>query len=1726
MPLNLSGLTVLPDAEEPKKSSLNLDGIETVPDVAPAKLNLSGIETLDAPATQSFPVDVTPAPAPMENIEPVVPTPTTPVRQPWSLDQGIENVKKLGNTFQSGIADVVSTFTPLKKNELYNEKENRLTTPGEFVSAVEQNQGVSTQSPLDSVPNVINAILPKNSPGMWTMANAFKDAVIARPIQDFRNSTGRSFAEAALAYQVRARSLAETGALATKLWVKEKLGNDPTPEEVDAYDKSARDLLRAQAVLDGAEEVDRKGSTALQLLERQMASFIGGDNVRLTEDEATNAVNQLDQILGVKGSAAAQFVAGELGNPIWFLPVGKGLEAARLVGETKNGFQAAKAIWEATKAGGGMGLKFGAATALASPGKDITTEIATQTGAGAALGGLGGVGGEVAKAVAPIVDKKIIAIFNGPKLQEMTDELLSSLNTAKFGTAAEQEATARGNAIMSEARDMALKAEAGQQAVNKAFTDFKEINGVVKEPTFSKLVEQPDGLYGVHAEVNVKTGSVKLQKTKLTSTRDMDAWIETSKNMPGMAMYPEETLNKIIEGVSSISKTKTPANGLEAVSDFKYSFNSDKTSPGLPRNTPPKVSGSAPEPLSIPEPKEIKPPQPLMMVVDGKGKVSVEKVFADPDTRPRFTPSNELKPGDLIDVANGHGTQPMVVRKVNEDGTIDANHLNEPVKNAFRVKGDQVSLLVNGDEQRALAAAGLKNELPVEEFLQSVQDVTPQRLMAYYGISPQRAHQLIDNLVASGKLRRLSGKEAGIDFADGFFAPPQKYQAPKGYTPPLTGTLVYRGAAGENAESGVFRGFDANRQKYVIEPIVDNKPTGEKLYLDAKDFNSYIPADLAQKQLAKLDPVYGINMPIPEGAIQVSGPSDLTKEIEFARNFAKRIGTQKNLIEKVFDNTVGTLWHEINRGPSMLRGTLLQMYSAKGGVRGEAAEIVHTLLPHFKQGINSKPAQELVDVLHARMTAKPGEAISPADQKLIDWANKYPEEAAGAGRLVKGLMDEKKANSEWLAKRFPGESIAELEGARLTGDESEYLKSMYKLFEDRQKWIPHVQKNLPDVWQNAIETIVTTEKARGNNVGLWQTERALAKVLREASNPEDVVSGLVSSGVLDKKAANSFLHKKELSAPIKALLGEETSGILRLGNSIAAQRSLKTTIQAGDALAQTPYWSRGPRGDLPVQIPNNRAYGAAAGGFTTPEFARLVSPEKNGETVTILNKIVSFASSKWKSNVTVYGGPSVWVNNFVRNFKPAILSGGLDPYNPVASAEGFLEAAKAMHAARTDMTVNGPAKLLIEARQMGGFGPGFAGSEVKGADMRLRDKVMRELMDAKGPANVLERINSIKRNFQESVDTKTENVRAAYDAIDQWWKLGSYINLRKKFISQGMELHDAAALAAERVYQSFPFFNLQSETVDKLRRGIAGPLAPFLTSKIEDWRINGMAAVRVGRTIQGMVTGQNTKDSEPDLLYRVAAAATIFGAAKGYWETMRRMNGIPDDVVEKAKQNIPLREKGNRPGLVALPQLDAKGRVQFLDLTSWEDMLMSSKGPVQNTWMQNFLLTNATDVVGQMSPQGQVVQSIAAQLGVPSAQQPGPLGNTPPAADQGFANALMKLAESGGVPQWPLRAYNTAVRAGYGKSPAVPDLRDEWTPNQLTAKELGLPFAFPVDTGMQIKTAKELQFDLRNLKGGMKTIEKRPSSDPETQQERRDRQLKAIGDRVDLFKPSEVKRNK
>jgi hypothetical protein len=783
------------------------------------------------------------------------------------------------------------------------------------------------------------------------------------------------------------------------------------------------------------------------------------------------------------------------------------------------------------------------------------------------------------------------------------------------------------------------------------------------------------------------------------------------------------------------------------------------------------------------------------------------------------------------------------------------------------------------------------------------------------------------------------------------------------------GDAVFTGkTTGEQAQHGRVIG-KGNRPGYVAVQVRQTvRDAAGKVVVRAQTV--HVPeTQLHPINVAKNNALFkkhGIALPRPLNAADI--PDDVAHEFEATRKLADALrNANRSLPTKVADSLYRNLVPPHFRGPLEQRLKIQQLLAAKQV--GSPDDIFADLTDALG---GSKEVRKAFDVDVAKVAEG---RLSPAEMQ-----DKYGDRwTTFRDAVMEPFIKERALIEQRLTElgALP-QSIREL---REDGSMDEYVARMYRAYTDRANWPKHVTQ---DVIDNAIGEIVKLKKEHGEFVDPTVITAEIMRILQK----EDPLKALIHSDLIPRtsKLRNSDSLKRRTDLPdwVRELMGEETSGAIRMAQSLANGRSNLVNLEAWKDIADArvigpdgkefnPYWSPGWRPDLPIAIPNDpRLYGKAAGGFTDENYGQLVNlPKFTDNTMAWLHDTIGWM----KFNEVAAGGFKVWITNTMGNVLFSRLAGGLDLLRPRESGMAFRDALKAFwehKEVRNGIRRSGElADYIREAQEFGAIMSGFGQSEMlgKGGDVQ---RMMREALNTlPNEASLFDYL----RFFGKKVTAKGADGKAwianAYDQIDQVFKLANYISLKKKFARKygtgpGMN-EKAAQMAAYRINQSFPNPVAPVPLADKARKNAVGLAAKYGTYAAESARIFGslpfrMAPYRLEKDAATGIAKWIPNEERAELPIRLAASAAIaYGlwGDKGALGHARRLNGITDEEVELAKKSLTNEQARYRPTLIALPWRDSKNRAQLLDATSWLDpaKYLSGHGhdPIANRILANVL---------------------------------------------------------------------------------------------------------------------------------------------------------------------------
>lgn len=704
------------------------------------------------------------------------------------------------------------------------------------------------------------------------------------------------------------------------------------------------------------------------------------------------------------------------------------------------------------------------------------------------------------------------------------------------------------------------------------------------------------------------------------------------------------------------------------------------------------------------------------------------------------------------------------------------------------------------------------------------------------------------------------------------------------------------------------------------------------------------------------------------------------------------------------------------------------------------------------------------------------------ERKLQGWFSKHPESIEAYRRIIEPTEKRLQSLSEALATELHAipEEFAILRNA---GEMKRYLMDFY-----RKNLLPG-DKFKAAVDEADITKLMQFLQKQADVDGVkWvgPSLRAKAWDIMSSPTPEQALRSALGS------ASNSLKRKGEIPPEIAKIMGKETSGAARLAYAAARAESLvanlrlwksltEQKIAGADGVPVNPYWSRGPRDDLPVHIPDDvRRFGAAAGGYMRAELAPLAEMAKTPQTA---RNYLDFIGSVWKSNILT--SVDALVNNALFNIVGHVTAGTFYPWQPVGFGKALVNAVGDLH--QYDANPNGArAPIVREAISQGIFSNGYTGKY-----KRTQKLALEMLKDMTGQTDYW----GIAKYIAGRTATLPGDA-AAYvlDLTDRAGKLSAYKELRRQRITTlvqetGKAANDpdvvsaAAAWAGERVNEAFPNGGAAGKFVQSLTDKGFNAVNPFFATAADSLRALAFVPVIAKRN--------------PAVLARYATYAAMVSGAISLNEWARRANGISDAEVEAADKIRGKQSKTYKRLEIVLPERDSKGRIQYANLTPVIQPAQMITGHTDNTFLQNGIANLLSMPVSGTGLEDAFRRNIEL-MGI-ARQTP----NYTPQLLEGEAGTfkamtrfLLSPGAAGIVPREVSRTYNTARKGEFLEQQLKPT-EEPLTGGQVAANLLGAkinPVAVPrpgVNSPTQIQAMKEVQFRLHELQAQIKVIAKR-----------------------------------
>lgn len=484
-----------------------------------------------------------------------------------------------------------------------------------------------------------------------------------------------------------------------------------------------------------------------------------------------------------------------------------------------------------------------------------------------------------------------------------------------------------------------------------------------------------------------------------------------------------------------------------------------------------------------------------------------------------------------------------------------------------------------------------------------------------------------------------------------------------------------------------------------------------------------------------------------------------------------------------------------------------------------------------------------------------------------------------------------------------------------------------------------------EVMQKALDFVVEEARANGKPIS---PEQAVSELWGLLDTPGATP---VQRWTTSRLNGEVLKRRTEMPGPLRRLLGELNDGALNLAITNAEGERLARAMRVSGTFTEPRFkgqvWDdQASPGMFITPVPDDPlAFGKFAGKYLHPAlWAAVMEAPRPAVRNFVLQGLGSIA--KWMGGVNKTAATllshNTWASNWISNIVYATAA-GLPPWSPsfaprlVQSARAMAAFGKTLGSSKVPLEVKGPnalkgaispgeARWMQMALEDGAVRPG-QGGEVGGSEAAA---IARTILDRGGDHWPL--FTALADKARQA----TGRLGTYYDALDNHWRLATYIHQVEKAVAAGQPLDVARARASAIVNQNFASAGTAPPAVKDASR-YTGVFAPFMTFAADNVRVVG-----------GWVKNAH---QDPGRTFNLLA---LHGALAGLAAAARYSSGMTDAEVAGAEASMGFGVKERRPGRIWLPWRDGKGRAWAIDLTNLTPLGMFVKGDPENN-----LLTRA-----------------------------------------------------------------------------------------------------------------------------------------------------------------------
>ncbi len=465
-----------------------------------------------------------------------------------------------------------------------------------------------------------------------------------------------------------------------------------------------------------------------------------------------------------------------------------------------------------------------------------------------------------------------------------------------------------------------------------------------------------------------------------------------------------------------------------------------------------------------------------------------------------------------------------------------------------------------------------------------------------------------------------------------------------------------------------------------------------------------------------------------------------------------------------------------------------------------------------------------------------------------------------------------------------------------------YLNRSYRAFDD-PKWPSKVPAK---VYQDAVE-FLAGEYANGGPVTpdiLAKAKVRVAAILTEGTAFESM-GAFISEGKLGAKDLSIMKKRKDVPAPIRALLGEYEDAAVNYAKSVTKMSRLVHNHAFLTRMKQTAFdlglisETQG-EGMTKIAADASEAYAPLNGLYADRDFKQALvdvmgkhNPNAVYDTIVALNGAV-------KMGKTVLS-PTTAFRNFMSSLFFTFANGHFD----------YSHAAKSVSAMQVYFKDRGPQAVkeyMLKMRKLGVIYDSPYASE------------MMDLLKDSQLADWVERKESwLSKNTGKALDFS----QRFYSMGDDFYKIIGFENEKAQLMKhRGMSEAEAEKEAAERIRNTYPTYSMIGKGVNTLRRfPLVGTFVSFPAEIIR-------TSYHITRYLKEDIKQYGMKD--PIVQRKLAGYAIAAGAIGGLSFASAMLMGVGDDEEEAVRAMAPEWSKNSTFFWLGK---DEKGNRQYIDLS-------------------------------------------------------------------------------------------------------------------------------------------------------------------------------------------------